>query len=308
MSQLILKSAEAGSGSITITAQETNEDINIVFPSTSGTLFVGSAEGYAPINNPTFTGIVKGSFKGNLDGLAVNVTQRIGLTAKGDIGYTNVSDDNNVYLADRATLAWWNGAYSDSNKSNLTYCANGTIVGTTGNQTIGGTKTFSSQIKGSISGNAGTATKLATARTITVNGDATGSISFDGGADATLTLDVAQATKATQDGSGRTITSTYIPKTGDAGTVSVYTTVGTNTTINDSSPDACQTASAVTVSNGTSNKSWVKIVRLTGSSPQVTLGTSWKWQGGSAPTLSQNGFLVLGWCGSGGIAIFNAVS
>lgn len=101
---------------------------------------------------------------------------------------------------------------------------------------------------------------------------------------------------------------TYIPKTGDAGTVSVYTTVGSSTTINDSSPDACQTSSAVTVSNGTTGKSWTKIVRLTGSSPQVTLGGSWKWQGGSAPELKQNGFLVLGWCGSGGIAIFNAVS
>lgn len=102
--------------------------------------------------------------------------------------------------------------------------------------------------------------------------------------------------------------SKVIPKTGDAGTVSTYTSVGTNTTINDSSPDACQTSSAVTVSNGTTNKSWTKIVRLTGSSPKVTLGSSWKWLGGTAPALKQNGFLVLGWCGSGGLAVFNAVS
>lgn len=101
---------------------------------------------------------------------------------------------------------------------------------------------------------------------------------------------------------------TYIPKTGDAGTVSAYTTVGNNTTINDASPDACETSAAVTVSDGTAGKSWTKIVRLTGSSPSVSLGGNWKWQGGSAPTLKQNGFLVLGWCGSGGLAIFNAVS
>lgn len=102
--------------------------------------------------------------------------------------------------------------------------------------------------------------------------------------------------------------SKVIPKTGDAGTVSTYTSVGTNTTINDSSPDACQTASTVTVSNGTTGKSWTKIVRLTGSSPKVTLGSSWKWLDNKAPTLKQNGFLVLGWCGSGGLAIFNSVS
>lgn len=99
-----------------------------------------------------------------------------------------------------------------------------------------------------------------------------------------------------------------VPKKGDAGTVSVYTSIGTNTTINDSAPDACQTGSAVTVSDGTSNKSWTKVVRLTGATPKVTLGSSWKWQGNKTPTLKQNGFLVLCWCGAGGIAVFNAVS
>lgn len=50
---------------------------------------------------------------------------------------------------------------------------------TTGTQTISGDKTFSSTITGSVSGNAGTATKLATARTI--NG-----VSFDGSANITV--------------------------------------------------------------------------------------------------------------------------
>lgn len=52
-------------------------------------------------------------------------------------------------------------------------------VYTTGNQTIGGTKTFSSPIVGSITGNAGTATALQTARTI-------GGVSFDGTANINL--------------------------------------------------------------------------------------------------------------------------
>lgn len=54
-----------------------------------------------------------------------------------------------------------------------------TAVKLTGNQTIAGVKTFSSTIDGSISGNAGTATKLATARTI-------GGVSFDGSANINL--------------------------------------------------------------------------------------------------------------------------
>lgn len=49
----------------------------------------------------------------------------------------------------------------------------------TGNQTIAGTKTFSSTIAGSITGNSATATKLATARTI-------GGVSFDGSANINL--------------------------------------------------------------------------------------------------------------------------
>ena len=52
-------------------------------------------------------------------------------------------------------------------------------VYTTGNQTIGGTKTFSSPIVGSVTGNAGTATALQTARTI-------GGVSFDGTANINL--------------------------------------------------------------------------------------------------------------------------
>lgn len=42
-----------------------------------------------------------------------------------------------------------------------------------------------------ISGNAGTATKLATARTISLAGDVTGNVSFDGSADVTLAVSVA---------------------------------------------------------------------------------------------------------------------
>jgi len=56
----------------------------------------------------------------------------------------------------------------------------GAFMGLVGDQTINGSKTFTSLIQGSVSGNAGTATKLQTARTI--NG-----ISFDGSGNITIT-------------------------------------------------------------------------------------------------------------------------
>ena len=45
----------------------------------------------------------------------------------------------------------------------------------------------------SVSGNAGTATKLATARTISLSGDATGSASFDGSANKTIAVTLADS-------------------------------------------------------------------------------------------------------------------
>lgn len=63
---------------------------------------------------------------------------------------------------------------------------NGAFVDTSSNQTVGGTKTFSNTIAGSVTGNAGTATALATGRTIAITGDlAYTSGSFDGTANVT---------------------------------------------------------------------------------------------------------------------------
>ena len=68
----------------------------------------------------------------------------------------------------------------------VTIAVDSTVVVTSGAQTIAGVKTFSSTIIGSINGNSGTATKLATARSIAMTGDVTWSItSFDGSANVT---------------------------------------------------------------------------------------------------------------------------
>ena len=86
---------------------------------------------------------------------------------------------------------------SDANVTATNVAAAGAVM-TTGDQTVAGTKTFSSTISGSVDGNAATATKLLTVREIAGN-------SFDGSADITIaSTDLSDITSA---GSGAIITS-----------------------------------------------------------------------------------------------------
>lgn len=73
----------------------------------------------------------------------------------------------------------------------IAIAGNGAFVDLTSNQTIGGTKTFSNTVGADITGNAGTATKLATARDISLSGDVTGTASFDGSANVTISSTLA---------------------------------------------------------------------------------------------------------------------
>ena len=83
-------------------------------------------------------------------------------------------------------------AYGWGNHASAGYAADNAVVKLTGDQTVGGTKTFSSPIAGSVSGNAGTATALATGRTISSTGDvAYTSASFDGSSNVTGTATLA---------------------------------------------------------------------------------------------------------------------
>lgn len=70
---------------------------------------------------------------------------------------------------------------------------NGAFVDLSSNQTIAGVKTFSSTIGGSVDGNAGTATKLATARSISMTGDGTWTVNFDGSGNATAAMTLANS-------------------------------------------------------------------------------------------------------------------
>lgn len=104
------------------------------------------------------------------------------------------NEDTNVLYYGTGT-----GGAGGSATSIIPIGGNGAFVDTSTTQTIGGTKTFSNTISGSVSGNAGTATALATSRTISVSGDADGSASFDGSANAdiAITLDTVNANVGT---------------------------------------------------------------------------------------------------------------
>lgn len=66
----------------------------------------------------------------------------------------------------------------------------------TGNTSGVHTGAVTGDVTGNVSGNAGTATKLATARTLSLSGDATGSVSFDGSANADIVVTVADNSHA----------------------------------------------------------------------------------------------------------------
>lgn len=102
------------------------------------------------------------------------------------------------------------GGSGGSATSVIAIAGSGAFVDTASNQTVGGTKTFSNTIVGSVDGNAGTATALATGRTIAITGDlAYTSDSFDGtsnvtgtGTLATVNSNVGTYTKVTINAKG----------------------------------------------------------------------------------------------------------
>jgi phage-related tail fiber protein len=84
------------------------------------------------------------------------------------------------------------GGSGGSATSIIAIAGNGAFVDLISAQTIGGVKTFSSTIVGSVDGNAGTATKWATARDLSLTGDATATLTaVDGSANVSAALTLA---------------------------------------------------------------------------------------------------------------------
>lgn len=103
--------------------------------------------------------------------------------------------------------------------------------------------------------------------------------------------------------------STYIKISGSRGNVGGYENLQSQSsalTVSNTTRDGCCITGAVkiTVNNGASGQTWTKTIGITNASATVTLGSSWKWVGGSAPTIAANGVLVVHWCGTFGIANF----
>ena len=116
-------------------------------------------------------------------------------------------------------------------------------------------------ITGSLSGNASTASKLATARTITLGGDLTGNVSFDGSAGVTLTATIAADSVAL----GTDTTGNYVASlvAGTGITLANNTGEGATPTITNSAPD--QTVVLTAGSN----------VTITGTYPSFTIASSY---------------------------------
>ena len=146
---------------------------------------------YLPLSGGTMTGAISSSLNtgtyldGNKGRALVNSTNTAG-------GYTALvkSNSTNGYF----TQATYQGnhllqytAKSTVDAGNNSVTKTVTLLNESGNSSFPGTvsaPTFS----GALSGNATTATKLQTARTITLSGDVTGSASFDGSANASIAV------------------------------------------------------------------------------------------------------------------------
>ena len=107
--------------------------------------------------------------------------------------------------------------------------------------------------------------------------------------------------------------STKINILGSRGSLAGYegiTVESSAITINQDSPDSQQitAAVAITVSNGSANQSWVKKVSIKDAGTTISLGTNWKWSGGSQPTVTAPSLLVCSWDNDCGIAILQTTA
>jgi hypothetical protein len=175
----------AGAGTVTSVAMSVPTGLEVSGSpiTTNGTLAVSYASGYAIPTTAKQTNWDTAYSWGNhaTAGYLTSYTETdpvFSASAASGITSTNINN--------------WNTAYSWGNHATAGYAADSTVVKLTGDQTVAGTKTFSSTIVGSVSGNAGTATALATGRTISATGDISyTSSSFDGTGNVTGTATLA---------------------------------------------------------------------------------------------------------------------
>lgn len=165
-----------------------NKGVNIDTPSVGDGLIVVSNElgvdntvvrtsGNQTINGTkTFDTTIVGDINGNAD-TASSLETAVTINGVSFDGTENITVPNPQSLSAGDGIA---GTPFDGSTATI-FNIDNTVVRTSGNQTISGTKTFDTTIVGDINGNADTATALETPRNI--NG-----VSFDGTADITLSI------------------------------------------------------------------------------------------------------------------------
>lgn len=102
-------------------------------------------------------------------------------------------------------------------------------------------------------------------------------------------------------------------KSGDREMPSGYETLSVSSsavTVNESSPDSIEATGAalISVANGTSGKTWCKTVGISNANATISLGSSWRWAGGSEATVEQYSILILKWQGTWGYASLQLTS
>ena len=153
----------------------------------------------ARIDSPTFTGIVTSpTFSGALSGNASTATKLFtarAITLSGDVtGTINFDGSSDVSIT--STVVDNSHSHTSVNISDATNANTANMIvkrDASGNFIAG---TITANITGDVSGNSGTATKLFTARAITLSGDVTGTVNFDGSSDASITTTMRTATSS----------------------------------------------------------------------------------------------------------------
>lgn len=223
-------------------------------------------------------------------GTATKLANARNISLTGDATATAVSFDGSKDISLSTSLASVTTAGTIGSSTNETLTAGGTFTipyvtkDSKGRVTGGGTRTMTMPAaQTSVSGNAGTATKLANARNITLTGDATATaVSFDGSKDVTIITSIATMAGATAS------------VTGKKGLVPAPTTSDTAKYLKGDGTWGTPNQTSVTGNAGTATK--LKTARTIALSGAVT-GTATSFDGSAnitIPTTSVDGTKVTG--------------
>ena len=228
----------------------------------SPTIAIGQAVGtsssvtFAHVSAP-ITGNVVGDLTGNADTASTLETSRtiaisgdvsgsVSFDGSADVTISATIQPNSVALGTDTTGNYINDVtagtgvtitHTPGEGSNPTI-AIGQAVGTSSSVTFAH---VSAPLTGAVTGNASTASALQTARTIAISGDVSGSVTFDGSADATITAtvqpnSVALGTDTTGNyvndiTAGTGVTVTHTPGEGSSPTIAIGQAVGTSSSV-----------------------------------------------------------------------------